>query len=303
MTDKKGYTHDFNGIVELREAYNERKANLIDQTESNKIWQNTMSDDNIEELSCNTIIQIIDTHCFPKAHENIDNAVFNKYHSALITKLNEDYYKNWDLIQQIQDGILPEEEWPDYDELYIKALPDAKREFDSSPAAVELRQIQEEWRKLAKTPRGDFSSIDWSVSENRSQFCEWLNIYNDKNDARLFLSVIDYSDCYNYEDFCLNAPYWMTHDDSGLLIGEGLLLDLAFLLDNSEELGSCAILEFAIDNLSNAISEYPEEMLYILKEDGDCFPEEILKAVEENFPDIPDDFLEDYQALFKELKE
>lgn len=305
MKETKINTQDFNSRLQLREAFIEKENELTSATQDNKIWLDANADDmldGIERTPFDEIAQTID-YCFEKAYHDLKSKVFTKYHSDLISKLSENY-DNWDLVQRIQDGILPEKDWPNYNR-YLEAVAKAKTKFDASPEATELRQLQEEWRNLSKTPRGSFSDIDWSVSENRNQFCEWLNSCSDEEDAKWLLSEMNYSACFDYEDFFYGIPFWITHDDNGFLVRKGLLLDMSFLLEwAGDEFGSCAILESAISsNLSETISNYPEEMLNIIENDGYSFSKEIVKALEEKWPEIPDELQNDYKQLFDEIKE
>ncbi len=303
MKETNASAMDFNTILGIREAYIEQRLNLIDRTKANKIWQNTYAE--VDYFSASTVIHTIENVCIPYAHNDIDEIIFLKYYVALINHLSKNYYKNWNLIEKIESGTLETTKWPNY-KRYVEASAKAISKFDASPEALELQQIEEEWRNLSKTPRGNFSNIDWSIQKNRSQFCEWLNSCSDKDDAQWLLNEINCTPCFDYEDFCISAPFWFIYDEFGIIEYKGLLSDLTFLLNHTKKFDSYLILQVAISNgITDAITNHPEEMLTILKEDGysDNFPEQIVKALEEKWPEIPDELQEDYKQFFDELKE
>ncbi len=305
-------TTDFNGILTAWEAERETLENLISQTEFNDLWVDSgvenivnveLSPDNYDELQ-DEILKMLE-YCFETSYEGIDEQLRRKYYCDLEAQL-EDEPENWDLLQQIEDGLLPIEEWPNYFK-YLEEVKEAKENFDASESVQELRQLQEEWKNYIHSPKADLTAVDWSVPENRSAFLKWLSEYDSEPENEFFRNL-DYSECLEYEDFCLFAPYYIYMDEDGLMSENitGKFSDIRFLLNHLETFDGCMVFQYIINRIGivYAINKYPKEMLMLISSDyysniSGCEGEIIQHIYDYN---IPESLKDDYSKVFVVLK-
>ena len=99
MKETKKTAMTFDSILKLQTASCKTLKSLLSRTER---WLHTKD----AEEFYSEIIPMID--CFlEQSYEKIKEDAYSNYHSLLISELEEDLEKNWDLIQQINDGFLP----------------------------------------------------------------------------------------------------------------------------------------------------------------------------------------------------
>lgn len=198
----------------------------------------------------------------------------------------------------------------------IKMYSDDPTSFYGCKKALEpLRLIQQEWRDIVNCSVVDFSSIDWSVSENRSQLIEWLkknpNAHLlDKFEGQRKFPGIDCSACFDYEDFCLAVPSYLYVDTEELngLYYIGLLGNIEFLLMHPEKF-NCVYVFYYIQTslgIANTVNKHPKEFLYYLNSDLDDigangYANYIVSSADEY--SIPAELTDEYEKSFNQLKE